>query len=104
MSLSFFQTFLRHRAASARIFALMVIYIAICFLEPLFYKVFVDEVVLKSNLTLLVVLCAAMGGWALVHAYLKGLTKYWRHLLGQRVVGDLRRALFDKLLQQSPAF
>jgi ABC-type multidrug transport system fused ATPase/permease subunit len=99
---TFLALFLSHRRASARLFALLVVYILVCFVEPLFYLVFVDEVVLKTNLDLLVVLVATLGGWAILHVYLRGLTKYWRYLVGQRVIADLRRNVFGKLLAQPP--
>jgi ATP-binding cassette subfamily B protein len=93
-----------YRGANARALALMIAFALISFVEPLFFLVFIDEVVLKTNLNLLVVLCVTMMGGALLQSYLYGLAKYFRTQLGQTLLADLRRALFAKLLEQPPAF
>jgi ATP-binding cassette subfamily B protein len=103
--MSVYLGFLRAQARSLRrLFVAALVYAGLTFLEPLFYLVFIDEVVLKTNLTLLALLGVTIVGVGGAQAYLYGVVKYWRVRLGQLLLRDVRRAVVARVLAQPPAW
>ncbi len=93
----------RQGGRAAAVFALGGLASVLMALEPLFLLVFTNEVVLKSNLDLLAGLVVSMVACAIAAQYAYGLAKVERARLGQAVVVDLRRRLFESALRHPPS-
>jgi ATP-binding cassette, subfamily B, bacterial len=73
-------------------------------LRQVFNFLFINEVVLRSNLDLLVVLVIAIACVVLTARYFYGVGRLARERLGQRFIADVRGALFARVMEQPPPF
>ncbi|GEM_PF-1599273 len=97
--------FLRpYRRYAASIVILVGLVIGLACLWPLYLLVFVNEVVLQSNLNLLLVSTAAILCAIVAKQYAYGVALFHRERLAELVAGEIRRRLFARFLERPPGY